>query len=135
MIKMTKTRVSKHARKGTKGVKSHSRSRSTKKKKVDPFAGTALAGARHVKTLSREFPMGKEPIKAIWNSKLGIANITKLTQEDIFSGETYVEYIVAFREHGVKFTDPLSKRMGREFVKPFKRKDKAIKFYKSLKVD
>lgn len=129
-----KTRVTKHPRKGTKGVKSHSRRKSTKKKKVDPFRGTALAGTRHVKTLSREFPMGNEPIEAIWNNKLGIANLTKLTQEDVFTGETYVEYIVAFREHGVKFTDPLSKRMGKEFSQPFKRKSKAVKFYKALKV-
>lgn len=129
-----KSSVKKHPRKGTKGVKYHSRSKSTKNKKVDPFARTVLSGTRHVKTLSTEFPLGKEPIEAIWKNKRGLANITKLTQEDIFTGETYVEYVVAFREHGVKMTDPLSKRMGKEFIQPFKQKDKAVKFFKKLKV-
>ncbi len=123
------TIVRKHSRKGTKGVKTHSRS-NPKKKRVNPLAGT-----RQVTNLRTEYPLGKEPVEAIWKGKRGLANLTKVTSEDVFSGEIYREYIVAFREHGVKFTDPLSKRMGREFFQPFKQKSKAIRFFKTLKVN
>jgi hypothetical protein len=124
---MPKTTVKKHPRKGTKGVKQHSRTKSTKNKRVNP-----LTKVRHMTDMKISDRVG--PVEAIWKGQRGMASMYKETSKDIFSGEIYEDWYVGFRKHGIKLTDPLSKRMGKEIKAHFKTKGKALKFFDSIKV-